>query len=193
MLPLNFPTIMQRFRSQEMQPMDAPTLIANALKVNVEWIDLALEGLDDEDLRARPNTHCLPIGWLLWHQYRVEDRLISVISGQDQTWLAAGWHARFGLSADPTHTGQHDTLDQVMALHPSIHTLKGYGTAVREKTLACLQSLTATDLDRELPVLGGGAGSVGDYLEAFIRDHFQHSGQVCYLRTYLKGEGWLPR
>ncbi len=79
-----------------------------------------------------------------------------------------------------------------MALHPSIKALKGYGTAVREKILACLHSLSPTDLDRELPALGGGARSVGEYLEAFIRDHFHHSGQVCYLRTYLKGEGWFP-
>ncbi len=173
--------------------MDAPSLLANALQVNTEWIDLALEGLADEDLRVRPNDHCLPMGWLLWHQYRVEDAIISAIDGQRQIWLAEGWHVRFGLSADPTYTGQHDTIEQVMSLHPRIVDLKSYGASVRQKTQACLQSLSPADLDREMPILGGGARSVGGYLEAFIRDHFHHSGQVCYLRTYLKGEGWFPR
>ena len=106
--------------------MDAPTLVANAQKVNAEWIDL--DGLTDDDLRVRPNDHCLSMGWLLWHQYRVEDTLISAIDGHEQTWLNDGWHAHFGLSADPTQTGQGDTLEQVMALHPSIKALKGYGT-----------------------------------------------------------------
>ena len=173
--------------------MDALTLIANALQVNAEWIDIALEGLTDDDLMVRPNAHCLPMGWTLWHQYRVEDRLMSAISGQEQTWITDSWYAHFGLSADPTQTGQGDTLEQAMALQPTIHDLKGYGIAVRAKTLVCMQSLTPTDLDRELPALGGGARSVGDYLGTFIRDHFHHSGQVCYLRTYLKGEGWFPR
>ena len=173
--------------------MDAPTLLANALHVNTHWIALALEGLADNDLLRRPHAQCNPMGWTLWHQYRVEDRLMSAISGHEQVWIAGGWHARFALPADPSQIGQGDTLEQVMALRPTVSALQGYGAAVREHTLACLQRLTPADLDRELPALGGGARSVGDYLGTFIRDHFHHSGQVCYLRTYLKGEGWFPR
>ena len=173
--------------------MDATTLVVNALQVNAEWIDRALDGLTDDDLMIRPNEQCLPMGWTLWHQYRVEDRLVAAISGQEQAWIAAGWHAQFGLPADPQQIGQGDTLEQVMTLQPTINALKGYGAAVREQTLACLQGLTPADLDRELPALGGGARSVGDFVGTFIRDHFHHSGQVCYLRTYLKGAGWFPR
>jgi hypothetical protein len=37
------------------------------------------------------------------------------------------------------------------------------------------------------------AVGLGDYLRTCIRDHLHNSGQVCYLRTYLKGEDWFPR
>jgi hypothetical protein len=71
--------------------------------------------------------------------------------------------------------------------------LQGYAAAVREKTLAILQSLSAADLDRELPGPGGGTRKVGDMLGSVMIDHFQHSGQIAYLRGYLTGKGWFPR
>lgn len=86
--------------------MDAPTMVANTLQTNAEWIALALEGLTDDDLMSRPNAQCNPMGWTLWHQYRVEDRIISAISGQEQAWTAGGWHAKFALPADLTQIGQ---------------------------------------------------------------------------------------
>jgi uncharacterized damage-inducible protein DinB len=173
--------------------MDAPAIVANALQANAESIDMALDGLADDDLMKRPNDQCNPMGWTLWHQYRVEDRIISAISGQEQAWISDGWHAKFGLAADPNQMGVGDSLEQVMALRPTINALQGYGAAVREKTLACLQSLTPADLDRELPAPGGGTRKAGDYLGTLMRDHFHHSGQVCYLRGFLTGKGWYPR
>src|SRR5215510_10935328 len=33
---------------------------------------------------------------------------------------------------------------------------------------------------------------VGDLLGIVMIDHFQHSGQIAYLRGYLTGKGWFP-
>jgi len=174
--------------------MEAAEIVANALSLNqAGFIDNALNGLSDADLMKSPTDQCNPIGWTLWHQYRVEDRIISGLSGASQVWIEGKWHEKFGLPANPDQAGMGDSMEQVMALKPTIANLKGYGAAVREKTLGCLKSLKPADLDRDLPAPGGGTKKAGDFLGILMLDHFHHSGQVCYLRGYLTGKGWFAR
>jgi uncharacterized damage-inducible protein DinB len=178
----------------EERTMDAAEIVANALSLNqANFIDAALNGLTDADICKQPTDQCNTIGWTLWHQYRVEDRIISGISGKPQTWIEGKWHDKFGMPANPDQAGIGDSLEQVKAFKPTIANLKGYATAVREKTLASLKALQPADLDRELPAPGGGTRKAGDFLGILMLDHFHHSGQVCYLRGYLTGKGWFPR
>ncbi len=72
--------------------------------------------------------------------------------------------------------------------------LTGYAKAVRGKTSAALQSLSPSDLDKEIPdLIPGQTIRVGELIgRAIMIDNFHHSGQVCYLRGYYTGHGWLP-
>jgi hypothetical protein len=178
--------------NKEERLMNGPEIVAAALRTNAGFIDMALDGLTDADLTKQPNDQCNSIGWTLWHQYRVEDRIMSNISGRNQTWIDGGWHDKFGFPADPDQVGIGDTMEQVSAFKPTIENLKGYGAAVREKTLDVLPTLSPTDLDRELPA-PGGTRKAGEFLGILMLDHFHHSGQVCYIRGYLTGKGWFPR
>ena len=172
--------------------MDAPTIIAGVLSRNQEtFIDSALRGITDEDLLYRPNDHTNPIGWLVWHQTRVEDGLFSLITGNPQQWIEGGWHGKFGMGADPQERGIGHTLEQVAAFGPTVENLQGYAAAVREKTLATLDSLTADDLDREVPGPGGNPQKIGQMLGTLMLDHFHHSGQISYLRGSMT-PGWAP-
>ncbi|MGQ4806737.1 hypothetical protein NKDENANG_00072 [Candidatus Entotheonellaceae bacterium PAL068K] len=171
--------------------MDIQTVVANALGINANFIQMALDGLSDEDLMKQPNDQCNPIGWTLWHQTRIEDAILSNIGGKPQAWVDGGWHSKFGMDADPGRSGMGDSMEQVMALKPSVEALKDYMGAVREKTLETLKSLSPEDLERELPAPDGGTRKAGDYLGILMLDHFHHSGQVCYLRGYLTGKGWF--
>jgi uncharacterized damage-inducible protein DinB len=172
--------------------MDVQTVMANALTFNTNtFVHPALQGLSDADLLKRPSDQCNPIGWLLWHQTRVEDVLLSHISGRPQTWVADTWHAQFGMPADPHDAGGGHSLEQVMALQPTMAALQGYAAAVRDKTLAVLQTLTLADLERELPFPTGGTRKVGDFLSILLIDQFHHSGQIAYVRGYVTGKGWL--
>jgi uncharacterized damage-inducible protein DinB len=173
--------------------MDLQAVVANALTLNTNNIvNLALQGLSDADLLKRPSDQCNPIGWLLWHQSRVEDAILSHISGTPQVWVTGQWHAQFAMPANPQDIGAGHSLEQVMALQPTIAALQGYAAAVREKTLAVLKTLTPADLERELPAPTGGTRKVGDFLGTLLIDHFHHSGQIAYLRGYLTGKGWFP-
>ncbi len=166
-------------------------VLQHAWKVDAGLVDMALEGLSDDDLMKRPNPECNPIGWTLWHQCRYEDWVIAGIAGDEQVWTSGIWPEKFGLPADPNQLGMGDSIDEVMALKPTIEHLKGYIAAVREKTLACLESVTPDDLDREVDNPSGGTRTVGQALGILVLDHFHHSGQVTYLRGYVMGKGWF--
>ena len=171
-----------------MQQLD---ILASALQVNAGLLKAALDGLSDDDLTKRPNEQCNPIGWTLWHQYRYEDGVISRITGQPEVWLADSWHDKFGLSAGDDRLGMGDALEKVGAFRPALENLQGYGAAVREKTLACLGSITPEELERELEAPGGATRTAGASLGILMLDHFHHSGQVCYLRGFITGKGWF--
>ena len=97
------------------------------------------------------------------------------------------------MSAEPQDYGAGYSLEQVMALQPTIAALQGYAAAVREKTLNVLPTLTPADLERDLPYPTGGTRKVGDFLGILLIDQLHHSGQIAYLRGYLTGKGWFPR
>ena len=118
--------------------------------------------------------------------------MLSHISGRPQAWVAGQWHEKFGMPAEPHDAGVGHSLEQVMALQPTIAALQGYATAVREKTLAVLPTLTPADLERELPFPTGGTEKVGNFLGILLIDQCHHSGQVAYLRGYVTGKGWFP-
>ena len=101
--------------------MDVPTVVAHVLTFNTNtFVRPALQGLSDADLLKRPSDACNPIGWLLWHQTRVEDAMLSPISGSPQTWVADQRHAQFGMPADPHDSGRGHSPEQVMALQPTM-------------------------------------------------------------------------
>ena len=171
-----------------MQQLD---ILATALQMNAGLLQRALDGLSDDDLTKRPSDQCNPIGWTLWHQYRYEDGLISLITGEQEAWLAGQWHDKFGLPAGDDHLGMGDSLEKVGGFRPTLENLQAYGAAVREKTLACLQNITPEELEREMEAPGGATRTAGVSLGVLLLDHFHHSGQVCYLRGFITGKGWF--
>src|SRR5215813_10408862 len=145
--------------------MDLQTIVANTLTFNTNtFVSPALQGLSDADLLKRPSDQCNPMGWLLWHQSRVEDAILSHISGRPQAWIADTWYEQFHMPAEPHDFGAGHYLEQVKVLHPTIAALQVYATAVREKTLAVLPTLTPADLLRELPFPAGCTRKVWDFL-----------------------------
>src|SRR5262249_51234499 len=123
--------------------MDVQTVVANTLTFNTNtFVSPALQGLSDADLLKRPSEQCNPICWPLLHQTRVKDAIPSHTSGSPQAWVAGTWYEHFHMPAEPQDFGAGHSLEQVMALQPTIAALQGYAAAVREKTLAVLPTLT---------------------------------------------------
>ena len=163
-----------------------------ALQRNWDMVNAAVEGLDDELLRRRPNNDSNSMSWLIWHMTRVADRFIhSRLQDGQQLWVADGWAAKFGMEANPDDIGMGWSNEQAAAWRtPPRPVLLGYYAAVNAAALAFLQTLDAEGQQREIT---GPAGpqTVGEALGVLVWDNVVHGGQVAYLRGYFKGLGWF--
>ncbi len=152
----------------------------------------ALEGLEDADLMKRPSDQENTIAWLIRHKTRVEDIAVADASGSEQLWISEKWHEKFDMEPNPKQMGFGDSLEAVMRLECTKETLLGYADAVRAKTSSVLETLSSEDLDKEISATMGQTIKIGDYLGRVAADNIQHGGQICYLRGFITGFGWLP-
>ena len=109
-----------------------------ALQRNWDMVNAAVEGLDDELLRRRPNNDSNSMSWLIWHMTRVADRFVhSRLQDGQQMWVADGWAAKFGMEANPDDIGMGWSNEQAAAWRtPPRPVLLGYYAAVNAAALA---------------------------------------------------------
>ncbi|GLY05630.1 MULTISPECIES: DUF664 domain-containing protein [Actinoplanes] len=167
--------------------MDAKDILIEAHGRLPELVETAVRGLTPEQLRWAPAPGANPIGWLVWHLTRVQDHhLTDMIDGTDQVYLSGGWAPRFGLEPEPDDTGYAHTPEQVAAVAPESDTvLIDYYTAVHERTVGYLESLTEPDLDRIIDKAWDPPVTVAVRLVSVIDDDAQHAGQAAYVRGLL--------
>jgi uncharacterized damage-inducible protein DinB len=172
-----------------MTPTDT---IAKTLEANDALVSMALEGLTDEDLLKQPHPDCNPIGWLLLHQTRTEDNILSRFSGKPSVWDQDKWFERIQAPGGPGDGNAGNTIEQVRTFRATKADLLAYAHAMRENTLAVLPTITPDTLSRAvedppLPFIQ----KENDFLAVLLTDYSHHSGQICYLRGYLNGMGWM--
>ena len=129
--------------------MPAVEGVLTALERNWEMVDGTLAGLDNQTLARRPTEQCNSIAWLLWHMTRVGDTFIHTrLQTQPQIWIRDGWHAKFGMEADPDNRGVGWTAAQVVQWTPPTKDVQmGYYEAIKQATRAYLATLRDTDLE----------------------------------------------
>ncbi len=157
---------------------------------NERGLQRALDGLTADDLAWRPKPDANPIGWLVWHGTRVEDRTVADLQGVSQAWIDEGWHAQFGRDSDPLDRGFGHTVDDVGAFRaPDAATLLAYHASVRSRTEAYLDRLADDGLDREVET-EHGPSTVALRLANLVNEMVTHGGQAAYARGLLQGMGW---
>lgn len=173
--------------------MDCKDLIVDGLSRIEEGMRTVLDGMAAEQLAFRPQPASNSIAWLAWHIARVEDDHISELAGQPQAWVAGGWHARFGRAADPRDTGFGHGPEQVAGIAPdSSRVLLEYHQAVHQRSLAYIETVSCTDLDRIVDRRFNPPVTAGVRLVSVIDDCAQHMGQMAYVRGLIEGRRWLP-
>ena len=173
--------------------MSATETALSALERNWGMVDRALEDVDDAVLGTQLNSQSNSMGWLLFHMNRIVDRFVHTwCQDAPQLWVIDGWSDKFGLDDDINNTGQGWTEEQVAAWQlPTKNLLLGYYDAVKAAAREHIQSLSASDLERQLTLPPRPTASVGSFLGVMIYDNCVHGGQIAYLRGYYKGMGWF--
>lgn len=172
--------------------MEIYDLLSDSYGRVLELLTSVLDGLNDEDIQWQPKPDCNSIGWLVWHLTRQEDAQIASLAKDEQIWLRDGWHERFGRPADPEDIGFGHTPEQLAAFGaPEAATLLGYQREVLDRVRRYLATLSASDLDQELPEPWfQPLPTVGVRLISIVDDAVIHAGQAAYLRGLRQGKGW---
>ncbi|MFC1951769.1 DinB family protein, partial [Chloroflexota bacterium] len=157
-----------------------------------ELLEHVLEGLTQGDLDWQPRDDCNSIGWLAWHLTRQHDAQIASLMGDDQLWISNKWYAKFNRQADLGDIGFGQTPEQVSAFKsPDTKTLLDYHREVLDRSKSYFQTLSITDLDRELyEPMFEPLPTVGVRLISIMDDAILHTGQAAYVRGLHQGKGW---
>ena len=166
--------------------MDTGDLLADAFGRIRGITTKAVEGLDVDELAARPNGTGNSIAWLVWHLTRIQDDHVAGVAGTEQVWTAAGWNQRFGLPFDDSDTGYGHSDADVDAVRADAQLLAGYHDAVHAASLAYVRGLRAHDLDRVVDTNWDPPVTLGVRLVSVIADDLQHAGQAAYTRGLIK-------
>ncbi len=174
--------------------MEAKDIVLDGLNRIYGLLQRTLKDLTPEDLHRQPSPDTNTIAWLIWHLTRVQDVSISGLMDQEQVWTSQGWHAVFGMDANPGQDGFGDTPEQVAAFRaPSAQTLLDYHESMLSRSKSYVSGLAPEAFDRELnQPQYNPLPTVGVRLVSVISDNLQHGGQAAYLRGLFQGRGWQP-
>jgi uncharacterized damage-inducible protein DinB len=141
----------------------------------------AVDGLSADQLNGQITDGANTVSWLLWHLARVQDDHVADVAGTEQVWTAAGWVDRFDLPFDAAATGYGHSGDDVTRVTvASGDLLTGYLDAVTDATLAYLETLTSSDLDRVVDESYDPPVTLGVRLLSVVGDDLQHVGQAAF-------------
>ena len=172
--------------------MEATAVLLDAFTRVHDGLHRTLADCTEEELYKEPHP---PIGWLAWRWNRVLDSNISRLGGQEQLWIANGWHAKFGMEPEPADFGRGltHTREQVRAFHAASELLLAYHDVVFDRTKSYLANVTPQELSRELdepqytPL-----PTVGVRIVSLLENAISNMGQIGYLKAYHRVGGWFP-
>ena len=160
--------------------------IEDALTKEQDFLLEAVQDLTPEELAYRAGAGANPIGWMLWHMYRVEDMWVQFfVQSKPELWEAEGWKEKFGLP--PRDNGFGHTPEQV-ADFPALDLkeLLSYGAAIRASTLEFLRGLTPEDF-QVVPRERRPGFTVASMFRQIIGEFYQHTGQIAYVKGLIRG------
>jgi hypothetical protein len=151
-------------------------------------LDQALDGLTQEEITYRPGRESNSIGFILWHQLRVEDAMINaMLLNKPQLWESENWCEKLGFPAGSTEDGWGYDAGQLNAFKvPPLKEMVEYGAAVRKATLNYVSGLTPDRL-AEVQTTPFGDMPVEGMLAMMTGELALHTGQIAYIRGLQRG------
>ena len=167
--------------------MNAVEFVAMAVNQTRSATLATVSDLDREQLTWRAGAEANPVGFLVWHVFRTEDRYVRLLSGQEETYQTDGWKDAWPLPATiigdraAMTTGNSWTSEEVGAFDaPPIDQLLAYGETVRNRALTLLRGLDPATLD-QVPNPERPEWTTATYLRSMITHEFGHQQQMDYI------------
>jgi hypothetical protein len=154
-----------------------------------ESVSEVVDGLDEEQLRFRPDEGSNPVAWLVWHLTRVQDDHVADVAGSEQIWTAGRWVERFRLPFDVGATGYGQSPEEVGQVRATAEMLAGYHDAVHNATVDYLATLQDADYERVVDERWDPPVTLAARLVSVLNDTTQHVGQASYVRGLLGRRG----
>ncbi|HZU35305.1 MAG TPA: DinB family protein [Gemmataceae bacterium] len=154
--------------------MDAKEAIRSGLKFTQSVLGMYLADLSDADLLVRPVPQANHIAWQLGHLIGSEASLAKHVPNASYPPLPAGWaeqHGKETAAVDPP-TG-FKSKEEYLSLF----------NRVREATLAALDKIAVSDLDK--PTGWNVAPTVGALFNLNAHHVLMHAGQFTVVRRKL--------
>jgi uncharacterized damage-inducible protein DinB len=164
------------------RPTPAAQLLLDAFDRIANSVEQAIDGLDADQLAARPAPSANSIAWLVWHLTRIQDDHLADAFGHEQVWTAEGWEGRFGLPFATAATGYSQSSDEVGVVRVDGSLLGDYHRAVHRRTEQVLRGLQDRDLDRVVDESWDPPVTLGVRLVSVVTDDLQHAGQAAYIK-----------
>ncbi|HEY40963.1 MAG TPA: DUF664 domain-containing protein [Dehalococcoidia bacterium] len=166
--------------------MEVKEVLVRSLNESWTYLTEATDGLTQEEIAWSPAPHCNSLAFILWHVARVEDIWIGpVIQHSAGVYLTQNWQERLGIPVEETGFGYNE--EQLLAWPvPRLEDLCEYAQAVRENTLAFLETLAPEKL-LEVPRADHPGETTGMILAHLITEIALHVGQIDYLRGVHRG------
>ena len=143
--------------------------------------------LTREQLAYRAGLKANPVGFLIWHVFRTEDRYVRTLTGQEESYQTDGWSNKWTLPATITGdrlamtTGNSWTPEEVGIFQvPPLAELLSYGEAVRERALVMVRNMDTNKLE-EVPNSDRPDWTSATYLRSMITHEFGHQQQIDYI------------
>jgi uncharacterized damage-inducible protein DinB len=151
-----------------------------------ETVRAVLEGLDEDRLAARPDSHGNSVAWLVWHLSRVQDDHVADAAGAEQLWTSGGWVERFRLPFDVGATGYGHAAEEVGQVRAPADLLDAYHDAVHRASVDYVATLADDDYDRIVDERWDPPVTLAVRLMSVLNDTTQHAGQAAYVRGLVR-------
>ncbi|MDE2901063.1 MAG: DinB family protein [Chloroflexota bacterium] len=154
-----------------------------------------VSNLERDQLTWRAGPEANPVGFLIWHVFRTEDRYVRMLTGEEETYTADGWSAKWPLPGTITGdraaltTGNSWTSDEVGAFNvPPLDELLAYGETVRSRAMDMVRGIDPDTLE-DVPNQERPEWVKATYLRSMITHEFGHQQQMDYIIGLQKAAG----
>lgn len=153
-----------------------------------DMLNKSIQGLTLDQALIFPSQQSNNIVWIIWHMTRGFDRRISLIAGDEQTWISEKWYIKYNLPNSASDLGIGHTMNDVKKIIPNnISVLTEYYESVHNKMLKLLNDNQKISFNN---IIVETENTQKYELMRMVAGTLQHVGQINYIKGLIVNRIW---